>query len=348
MFYTKVQVSVCDTVTFKRAPLAARGVWLQLSILCAKEENRGTVQGARQFDETTWIMACGFKRKDIEVAVAAGILAWEGDALVILGYDQTGEDKHAFNRQVGNLGGRPKKNPTPIPGHIPSDNRPDNRPVSENETPSNPVQSSPNQSKPSSPSAPVPDDGDDGKVLKFIRSLGGYMSFQAENKGPDWLRDVHGLTLEQIREIFDWARQRGKTIVLPGQGPGYFGGFRTAMQEASRKAAAAERVRMEADALAERERLELSGLNERASKAEAATRARCGGFLAAYDEDPARWLAAMTGEQCDQIKAIRTTYNAGRPLGLLVRHLEGMPRDLVEAGTARGREMHEQTEGATA
>lgn len=335
MFYTKVQVAVCDTVTFKRAPLAARGVWLQLSILCAKEENRGVIVGARGFDETTWIMACGLKRRDIEGAVAAGLLAWQADALVVLGYDQTGEDRHAFNRQVGNLGGRPRKNPTPVPGYIHPDNQSDNRPVLNHETPSKP-----SQTKPAAAAAdPEPD-----PRLVAAAAAGGYLDCKGQDLRDEWLIAVGEDPIERISEVMAFGRRKtGKPVRMPSA----YVDHRLAMLEQQRQASARLRIQAEANALRETERAQTDEKTKQALAAAARNRALVGGVLVVHDEDPRRWAQELTEAQARVLADLRALHDAGRPLGLSMRHLETLPPDLVAAGTARGREMQEQTEGAT-
>jgi hypothetical protein len=193
--------------------------------------------------------------------------------------------------------------------------------------------------------APEPDDDD--QTMKFIRSLGGHLTFRDEDKRPDWRVHVEGLTLEQIREVFDWGRAHGAIVTLPGKGPGYFGGVRTAMRAAARTAAEAARHQAEEAARAEQERNERSGKQAEARAKEQANRAKVAGVLAVFDENPTRWLNELATAECNALAGIREAFNKRRPLALHMRHLDALPAALVEAGSARAPEFIEATEGAT-
>lgn len=342
-----------EWITTDAAPAddAALGAWLRLHSYCAGRLNDGRLAGAKAWSDDTTRRLCVVKRRALDAVVAAGLAQWDGQDLVLKGYDHDGQrlwqakstgGKTGRQKQLaGNGGGNPsgssgRESP---PGESRGVPEPEPRGDSDCEGESDAI-------------TPVSDaadaaDGDDDQTMKFIRSLGGHLTFRDEDKRPDWRAHVAGMTLEQIREVFDWARAKGIVITLPGKGPGYFGGVRAAMRDAARKAAAAALATAEAEARAATERNERSGKDAEARAKEQANRAKVAGVLAVFDEDPTRWLSELATAECNVLAGIREAFNKRRPLALHMRHLDALPAALVEAGSARAPEFTEATEGMT-
>lgn len=229
MQYTKAQVAFCDTTDFKRLPLAMRGVWLQLCIFCAKEENGGQISGAVHWDDTDWLMSGGLKKKDISAAKSANLVSWNGDSLVVFGYDKTGEDKCVASRTAGKLGGRPKRSENLQVNH-PDNlqvNDPENR-IQTYSTPSHPTLPHPN-SPPSPPSilATTTTAGGgiprellrkrtetlDIKALSLAVKEGrvaGVPTIFGVTPGHDeeWGRELDGQVIGKVVAVFQWRRRR--------------------------------------------------------------------------------------------------------------------------------------------
>lgn len=91
MEYSKLQLSVTRTAEFRSAEPAARGIWVSCLSYCADQENGGTIAACRGWSDRQWMAACGVSAAEVEQAVVAGLLTWEGDSLVVRGYDSTGE-----------------------------------------------------------------------------------------------------------------------------------------------------------------------------------------------------------------------------------------------------------------
>ncbi len=333
----------------------ALGAWLRLCAYSSPRLLGGVLTGAKGWDTATWSRVVGMPRRTIDAVVSAGLAEWRGDDLALNGYDLHGEvvwKKKSQGGQAGNQRRWSTPSPDPSPGRTPesesssdSDGTPDRTPnrrsvALRSDSDASPVAGGTDD--------PTPNDGDD-RTLRFIRSLGGYLDFRDENKRPDWLRDTAGLTLEQIREVFEWGRGHGTVITLPGRGPGYFGGVREHMREAAKKARTAALVAAERAARAAAESTEKTKREQQAEASAREWRAIVGGILAVYDEDPTRWVDALTEPQAAAIATMRTAYNAKKPLGVLVvRYQDALPTELMNQGRARGRELAETSEGATA
>lgn len=327
---------------------AALGAWVRLHSYCAQRLNDGMVIGAKLWSNDACYRVCAVRRKALDAVVAAGLADWQRDDLVLRGYDHDGQAlwlakshggksgrlKQLSGIHPGTHSGSPQQKEQPEPRGVPT---PQPRGDCESDSDSESI----------APVAAATNDYDD-RTLKFIRSLGGYLDFRDEDKRPDWLSNTYDMTLDQIREVFDYARSKGITITLPGKGPGYFGGVRDAMRDAARKARVAAQEQAEAAARAEQDRADRSGKEAEARAKEQANRSRVGGILATFDEDPAKWLNELSTTQVNTISNLREYFNKRKPLALHMRYLEFLPAALVEQGAARGAEMNEHTEGATA
>lgn len=94
--------------TFADVPVRARGVWLTLHAYCARYHpgTEGRIPGAKRFAAGKWQRCGGLKRKDVDEAVEAGLVRWEGDDLAIEHYDVRGEEELDRKRIGGSKGGR--------------------------------------------------------------------------------------------------------------------------------------------------------------------------------------------------------------------------------------------------
>lgn len=97
---------------------AALGAWARVMVLASELEtqdeeapNTARLAGAATWDDRRWISATGTDRAGVQTAVGAGLAAFDGDDLVVFGYDAEGHQKTTTlrdNGRFGKLGGRPK------------------------------------------------------------------------------------------------------------------------------------------------------------------------------------------------------------------------------------------------
>jgi hypothetical protein len=95
-----------------RAPDDALGAWLRLYAYAAELEAGGVIAGARGFGPREWTYGAGTSPEAVSQAVRAGLCEWDGDDLVVSGYDLKGQravENRRGNGVFGKTGGRPKK-----------------------------------------------------------------------------------------------------------------------------------------------------------------------------------------------------------------------------------------------
>lgn len=93
-----------------RAPAAALGHWLRVVSYASEVENGGLIRGAAAFDDRTWLVLTMVTRVEVDEIVTAGLAAWEGTDLRVLGYDIDGEAKVKACRTNGAKSlGRPRQ-----------------------------------------------------------------------------------------------------------------------------------------------------------------------------------------------------------------------------------------------
>lgn len=197
---------------------------------------------------------------------------------------------------------------------------------------------------------PSPPDGKDEEVdersahvLKFISARGGHLHHHGEDRRPGWLEDTAGMSIDQIGAVFDWARSRGRRIIYPGEGEGYFGWARKAMDDARKAEITRQRQQVEQETQRTQERAEQDERAKRAAEYQARQRAEIAALLALADE----WTDRLTDEQAAIIGELRITFDARKSFGLtLGRKLDKLPSALVEQAKARANEHTE--EGITA
>src|SRR6478736_7867680 len=98
-----------------RASNAAPGGWVRLYGRAAELETGGVLLGVKANDDRAWLIAAGVTVSDVSAAVSAGLCEWRGEDLLVLGYDQQGQETVEARRKNGRRGGRPVSEPT-LPG----------------------------------------------------------------------------------------------------------------------------------------------------------------------------------------------------------------------------------------
>lgn len=89
------------------------GAWLRVSSYASSDGvESDTLVGARAWNERSLTVRCHVTFADIEAVVAAGLARWDGDDLVIDGFDSEGVAIVQARRAGGKLGGRPRKTST--------------------------------------------------------------------------------------------------------------------------------------------------------------------------------------------------------------------------------------------
>ncbi len=89
---------------------AALGAWLRLQSYAASDGiETPRLEGARSWNARRWLVACQLSETDVVEVVAAKLATWDGNDLVLEGFDQAGVDAVKARREGGSLGGRPRK-----------------------------------------------------------------------------------------------------------------------------------------------------------------------------------------------------------------------------------------------
>lgn len=158
MEYLKLQWGFITSQEWRRSSMAARGASASLLGYCFRVENAGLIVGAERWSKKDWQAAADCTRRDVDVAVAAGLAYWEGVNLVVRGYDHRGHARLSVQRdqaphgtkgaEHGKKGGRPPKEKPPT--GTPLDNPPRGFP----ENPPNPDQTIPDQPNPPAAAPP--------------------------------------------------------------------------------------------------------------------------------------------------------------------------------------------------
>jgi len=88
-------------------PASLRGFACQLHVYCAAQENGGRLVGARAWKSTQWRMVLGHGGSLAVVAlmVERRLVEWDGDDLLLDGYDVHAEDAYRNRREAGRQGG---------------------------------------------------------------------------------------------------------------------------------------------------------------------------------------------------------------------------------------------------
>jgi hypothetical protein len=105
MQYLKLQQAFRQTDAWGEADCCARGAWVSIAGYCADKENGGRIEGAKAWGDRLWSQRAGVTVTQVEVAVLARLASWDGDDLVVAGYDTKGETTCLQNRALAKLGG---------------------------------------------------------------------------------------------------------------------------------------------------------------------------------------------------------------------------------------------------
>jgi len=88
-------------------PASKRGFACQLHVYCAAQENGGRILGAKSWGSTQWrlVLGHGGSLSVVDGLVKATLVDWDGDDLLLNGYDVPAEDGYRRKREAGRLGG---------------------------------------------------------------------------------------------------------------------------------------------------------------------------------------------------------------------------------------------------
>jgi hypothetical protein len=97
---------------------AVLGDWLRLNGVAARQMLGGRFAGAAPWDDRRWSRTAGVYRADVAAVVAAQLARWDGEDLVLEGYDQAGEDLYR-KQSAGGAAGAAKTNAARAAGSPP-------------------------------------------------------------------------------------------------------------------------------------------------------------------------------------------------------------------------------------
>ncbi len=153
MKYAAVFIQFMRAAPAALAPAVAVGAWTRLYVHAAIIEMQGRIPKCAAYTDREWMVTAAVTAAEVADALAAGLVRWEGDDLLVLGYDLEGEAKVAACRVNGNQPPRPGSRPRGRPRK--GDGKPTGKP---NEKPAVIAQKM-TQRKPSenpSPTSPCP------------------------------------------------------------------------------------------------------------------------------------------------------------------------------------------------
>jgi hypothetical protein len=126
---------------FADAEAVALGVWVRVHSYASQDGHESPViRACRQWSQRTWLTTCQSSLEELETAVSAGLCAWKGNDLLVVGYDLEGQRRFEQKRinaskpaGPGRKRGRPStKKP---PGRIENPNGKPNAKPTENPSP---------------------------------------------------------------------------------------------------------------------------------------------------------------------------------------------------------------------
>ncbi len=323
------------------------GAWVRLHAYCAPRLNGGRIVGAKGWTRDTAPRVCGVARRSFDAMVAAGIAQWDGNDLVLLGYDGAGERMWQAKSHGGAVGRQKQIKARRDALGIPTDSPVDNAPGTPRGVPGAEPQgiargdseSEGESENDTAAAAAVPDRTPDPR-LAAVAAEGGYLDFKDQDLRPQWIADLGEDPIEKIREVMRWGRQRSNA---PVRMPSAYCTHRKALAERKRQEIERQRQRVEQETQRTQERAEQDERAKRAAEYQARQRAEIAALLALADE----WTDRLTDEQAAIIGELRITFDARKSFGLtLGRKLDKLPSALVEQAKARANEHTE--EGITA
>ncbi|MCZ6870523.1 MAG: hypothetical protein O7G84_13560 [Gammaproteobacteria bacterium] len=142
---------------------AALGAWLRLQVLASEMElgeggedlGEGRIPSCAEWSDRAWLRAVGTDRAAVDTVVAAKLARWDGNDLLVGGYDRKGQAAIEAKREGGKKGGRPRNNhsktsPKPKKNHSGTKEEPDEKVTkTSSKPPSFPSPSFPSLSPPS-------------------------------------------------------------------------------------------------------------------------------------------------------------------------------------------------------
>lgn len=289
MEYMKLQRSFRKSDAWVGADAAARGAWVSVAGYCADEENGGRIVAAKRWLERLWQHRVGCTLPEIEHAIALELARWDGDDLIVEGYDLRGEqayqDKRSQARTGGERSGEVRRERMRPPSKAPDVKAPAQadgeaeakrtlQPMSEAHASSArssepeakaepiyhvPVSTGHDQVTAAAARARAPEDA----RLAAAVALGAELVDPGDGRDltPRWLAVLAELTVEQVRKAFAAApRILGHELRYPGKLPELVTAL-TAEARLERSAARAAAKRAEERAETERSRVILAAVD---------------------------------------------------------------------------------------
>ena len=190
MRYATIHHTWLRTSPAVEAPDAALGTWLRLSAWCADNETgrhkagitrrrplgEAVVSGCKKWKPRAWIAATGTTREHVEAMIADRLGRWEGEDLVLFGYDVHAQKVYAGKRKE-NEAQAAGQEPEQAAGQVREDQRRADRSGAYRR------ESSPGQGDPREEVPPQDDDGapncagdvvehDEEEILALVASIG--------------------------------------------------------------------------------------------------------------------------------------------------------------------------------
>lgn len=181
--------------------------------------------------------------------------------------------------------------------------------------------------------------------LVAAAAAGAYLNFKGDDLRTDWLVAIEVDSIDLIGRVMAYGRKRtGKPVRMPSS----YCDHRQAMREAEQAEIGRQRTAAAQEAQRQQDHAANSAKANESAAAIARGRALAAALLEVYDERPGHWCNEMSTAQARVLADIRSAYGQGRPLGLLLRHVESMPAAMAAQTQARAKELNETSEGVTA
>lgn len=103
MNWLNVRLSSLRAPEYIGSEPCARATWWNVVAYCAEQENGGRIVGARKWKDRQWQQTCGVMVTEVDNA--PGLLAWEGDDLLVWNYPSEKEAEVRVKRESGKVGG---------------------------------------------------------------------------------------------------------------------------------------------------------------------------------------------------------------------------------------------------
>lgn len=107
-----IQRSFLRTPAPMDAPVAALGAWFRLQEYCTSDgQESGRLSGAKHWKLREWFVRANISTSELDAVIAAKLARWDGDDLIVEGFDSDGASKVKILRKNGKFGprgGRPK------------------------------------------------------------------------------------------------------------------------------------------------------------------------------------------------------------------------------------------------